>query len=71
MWSSHYDEDSGEVYYYNRLTKKSVWEKPSNFDGYDIKSGQGANSKTESLYSRTFGGVQMTEMPSVFEAKGP
>jgi hypothetical protein len=23
IWSSHYDEDVGAVYFYNRLTKKS------------------------------------------------
>lgn len=39
IWSSHYDEDSGEIYYFNRLTKKSQWDKPKNFDGYEIMSG--------------------------------
>lgn len=42
VWSAHYDEDKGEIFYYNRITKNSVWDKPKNFDGYDIMSGQGA-----------------------------
>jgi hypothetical protein len=42
VWSAHIDEDSGEVYYFNRITKKSEWDKPFNFDGYDIMSGQRA-----------------------------
>jgi hypothetical protein len=49
VWSSHYSEEfGGEVYFYNRLTKESLWEKPSQFDGYDISQGkdhQKANQK--------------------------
>lgn len=39
IWSAHYDEEVGEVYYFNRVTSVSQWVKPSNFDGYDIMTG--------------------------------
>jgi len=39
IWSSHYDEDSGSIYYYNRLTRASQWERPAKFDGYEIMTG--------------------------------
>jgi hypothetical protein len=59
VWSAHYDEDNGEIYYYNRKTNKSQWERPSNFDGYEIMTGQTAKryGDTESRedYERTFG----------------
>lgn len=59
IWSSHLDEDSGEVYYYNRLSRASVWVKPKDFDGYDILSGQGAmrngDAESREAYERTFG----------------
>ncbi len=56
VWSSHYDEDYGEVYFYNRSTKKSQWTKPSKFDGYEIMAGQKAITQNEdNEYNRTFG----------------
>eukprot|EP00347_Sterkiella_histriomuscorum_P014253 403361588 len=71
-WSSHYDEDSGEVYYYNRITKKSDWVKPNDFDGYDINSGQNSVPQADSLYQRTFGGIQhISHFPTALENKGP
>lgn len=39
IWSSHYDEDAQEVYYYNRKTKVSQWQRPEEFDGYEIMTG--------------------------------
>lgn len=54
IWSTHYDEESGEIYYYNRLTKKSQWDRPKNFDGYEIMRGQGAIIDKNSEYYRTF-----------------
>ncbi|CDW91664.1 UNKNOWN [Stylonychia lemnae] len=72
IWSSHYDEDSGEVYYYNRLKKNSQWDRPKNFDGYEIMSGQQSMNQ-DSVYQRTFGGflTQQTSMPTLLENKGP
>ena len=56
VWSSHFDEDTGEVYFYNRLTDESLWEKPADFDGYEIMKGLKAK-KANSIYQRTFGGA--------------
>jgi hypothetical protein len=57
VWSAHYDEAQGEVFYYNRVTKDSQWERPSNFDGYDIMTGQAAVRLGDQWedYERTFG----------------
>jgi hypothetical protein len=55
----HYDEDSGEIYYYNRKTNDSVWTRPENFDGYEIMAGKNAkrygDSSAREDYERTFG----------------
>jgi hypothetical protein len=56
LWSQHLDEDSGEIYYYNRVSKLSQWERPKNFDGYEIMTGQGAmRGPEQDEYERTFG----------------
>jgi glutathione S-transferase len=34
-WAAALDESSGKKYYYNRVTKKSVWHRPTSFDGDD------------------------------------
>ena len=31
MWSDHQTPD-GKVYYYNKVTRQSIWEKPKDFD---------------------------------------
>ena len=48
VWSSHIDQTSGKVYYYNRITNKSEWKKPKNFDGVDLKE------RLDNEYTRTF-----------------
>ncbi|TMW57248.1 hypothetical protein Poli38472_003173 [Pythium oligandrum] len=37
VWSEHFTKD-GRVYYYNRTTKQSSWEKPADFDGESTKA---------------------------------
>lgn len=34
-WAAAIDESSGKKYYYNRVTKESVWHRPTSFDGDD------------------------------------
>ena len=36
VWSSFGDEDTQEVMFYNRITKKAQKEKPEDFDGYYV-----------------------------------
>ena len=38
----HYDEDKAEIYYFNRKTNDSQWDRPGNFDGYEIMAGKNA-----------------------------
>lgn len=39
VWSAHYDDGSEQIFYYNRISNNSVWEKPADFDGYEIMAG--------------------------------
>lgn len=59
IWSAHYDEDAGEIYYFNRKTNDSQWERPKNFDGYEIMTGKNAkrygDQSSREDYERTFG----------------
>ena len=32
-WSSHLDEETGKIYFFNELTRKRVEEKPADYDG--------------------------------------
>jgi len=48
VWSSQIDQNSGKIYYHNRLSGKSEWKKPKNFDGYDLKE------QRDNEYTRTF-----------------
>ena len=32
MWTQHQDKNSGKTYYYNAVTRQSVWIKPPDFD---------------------------------------
>ena len=69
VWSSHYDEDYDKLYYYNRLTKKSEWDKPAKFDGYEIMSGQASMFGQDSEYQRTFGGGAATSFSEIAAKK--
>lgn len=53
VWSEHFTKE-GRVYYYNRSTKQSSWEKPANFDGEsaaDAKAGATTASSTSTSSS--------------------
>lgn len=53
VWSEHFTKE-GRVYYYNRSTKQSSWEKPANFDGEsaaDAKAGAAIASSTSTSSS--------------------
>jgi len=52
-WSAHFDSDN-KVYYHNRKTNKSTYEKPADFDAYDPASAQ------DNIYANTF---NQTEIP--------
>ncbi|TYZ57122.1 hypothetical protein PybrP1_009528 [[Pythium] brassicae (nom. inval.)] len=47
VWSEHFTKE-GRVYYYNRSTKQSSWEKPADFDGEAAATGGGADEKRAS-----------------------
>ncbi len=57
------------TYYYNRLTKDSVWEKPAEFDGYEIMTGMQARRFGDAVmrdnYERTFGLKFATATPDI------
>lgn len=52
VWSEHQTKE-GRVYYYNRSTKQSSWEKPADFDG---ESSSAASSAAASASSSAGGG---------------
>ncbi|KAF1336745.1 Pol protein, partial [Globisporangium splendens] len=47
VWSEHFTKE-GRVYYYNRSTKQSSWEKPADFDGESSASASGDVAKQTS-----------------------
>lgn len=58
VWSEHATKE-GRVYYYNRSTKQSSWEKPADFDGestVDAKTGATATAAATSTASSTAAG---------------
>jgi hypothetical protein len=34
IWATAIDKESGDVYYYNKITRKTTWERPASFDSY-------------------------------------
>ena len=56
VWSSHIDSSNNKIYYFNRLTKKSEWKKPKDFDGVDLKS------RADNEYTRTFRTFEATPL---------
>ena len=60
LWSSHLDEETGDVFYYNRVTRQSQWTKPKGFDGYDIAAGR--PQKRDNEYTRTFADFRATPL---------
>jgi len=60
VWSSYLDpEDETTVLFYNRVTKKSVGEKPADYDGHYVIGDQSSRQKEDKaaklIYERTFG----------------
>lgn len=51
-WSSHLDDDTGKIYFFNRLTKERCSSKPADYDGHYI-IGETKNKQSE--YENTFG----------------
>lgn len=47
VWSEHFTKE-GRVYYYNRSTKQSSWERPADFDGEASAGGEGAAAASSS-----------------------
>ena len=54
VWSSHLDDDTGKVYFFNRVNKARVDKKPENFDGHYV-IGETTAKVDNSIYENTFG----------------
>ena len=52
-WSSHLDEDTNKIYFYNRVTKESTFSKPTDYDG-DYIIGQKGKSSVETYSTMHF-----------------
>lgn len=73
------DDETEEVFYFNRITKESLWYKPEDFDGYDIQTGQSHlqaqnwEKREKDLYKATFevqGSVATSMEASKDQTKG-
>lgn len=65
VWSEHQTKD-GRVYYYNRSTKQSSWEKPADFDGEVAGTSSAAaaasSSSSAAAAAKKGGGVDWEEL---------
>lgn len=69
VWSEHLTKE-GRVYYYNRSTKQSSWEKPADFDGDSAAdAGGGGGSKKSSSTSSSSGAASSVEWEELWDPK--